>query len=293
MLHKITLKASGLLVFFLISCWVQAQVNPTHKQDLRFVFMTDIHIQPGVEEQFKKALEKALSLNPDFIITGGDLIMDALGVRKPKADSLYLLYSKIIEPIPVPIYNTLGNHDIWGWGYNQADTLDSDYGYGMYRKYLGDPFQFFSFKGIYFLIVPSVIYKKESVYIGGITEETLNKLKSNLLSIPQDAPLVLISHIPLVTAETQWEEGALVPNHPMNVMGNSEDLIKILSKYNLKLILQGHLHIFEKIEIAGVKIATGGAVSGKWWEGTYKKTYPGFLLVDFLDDRISLNYIEY
>ncbi len=296
MFRKILLRISGLLLYlsFILSIIKsQAQNTSTTGLNFRFVFMTDIHIQPGVENEVQKALEKAATFQPDFIITGGDLIMDALKVEKDKADSLFKLYKKTIDRSRIPVYNTLGNHDSWGWGLKNADTLDPDYGYGMFKRYLGNPFRLFSHKGYYFLILPSVIYNSGSAYVGGFSYETLKQVKETLQTIPKEAPLVLITHIPIVTAETQWEEGALIPNHPMTAVGNSSELLNLLSEHNLKLILQGHLHIYERIEIAGVQIITGGAVSGKWWQGVYKKTPRGFLLVDVTDSSISSQYISY
>jgi len=53
-------------------------------------FMTDIHVQPerGAVEGFTMALESANGLKPDFIMTGGDLVMDALAVDYERASSL-------------------------------------------------------------------------------------------------------------------------------------------------------------------------------------------------------------
>ncbi|MGC8865031.1 MAG: metallophosphoesterase family protein [Bacteroidales bacterium] len=273
---------------------VNAQSAPTSaNQPLRFVFMTDLHVQPGVEQEMKKALDKAATLHPNFIITGGDLIMDALEADKKTAENLFSLYQNLMSESRLPVYNTPGNHDVWGWGLKNVDTLDPDYGLGMFGKRWGNPYQLFSHQGIYFMLVPSMVYNQGSAYVGGFSEKTLQWAEENLKNIPKEAPIVLVSHIPLVTAETQWEEGALQPNHPMAVVGNSRDLLKLFEGRPLKLILQGHLHIWEKIEIAGVQIITGGAVSGKWWQGAYKGTPPGFVLVTITGNDIQAEYITY
>ena len=86
------------------------------KDAFSVAFMTDIHIQP--ELNAAKGLEKALDtiniLKPDFIITGGDLIMDALATPYARVDSLYNLYSKTVRKANMPVYNTIGNHrDLW------------------------------------------------------------------------------------------------------------------------------------------------------------------------------------
>ena len=82
----------------------------------RFVFMTDIHVRPEMRasEGFAAAIEKVNSLNPDFVITGGDLIIDALEQRFTRADSMYDLYDDLSKQFNMPVYNTIGNHEVFG-----------------------------------------------------------------------------------------------------------------------------------------------------------------------------------
>src|SRR5512133_3578605 len=68
------------------------------KDAFSVAFMTDIHLQPGRDavEGFTQSLDTVNSMKPDFILTGGDLIMDALGQRYGRADSLYNLYQEVV-----------------------------------------------------------------------------------------------------------------------------------------------------------------------------------------------------
>ena len=81
-----------------------------------FLFMTDIHLQPesGATDGFKMAIDTANKLDADFVLTGGDLIMDALGVSFNRADSLYQLYVETTKNFNIPVYNTIGNHELFG-----------------------------------------------------------------------------------------------------------------------------------------------------------------------------------
>ena len=56
--------------------------------EFTFVFMTDIHLQSEKHavDGFLQAIDSVNELNPDFVITGGDLIMDALGQPYRRAD---------------------------------------------------------------------------------------------------------------------------------------------------------------------------------------------------------------
>ena len=82
-------------VFFFLGC-SGALVHTRQQQeyDFSFVFMADIHLTPerNAVQGFKKAIKTVNNLAPDFVITGGDLIMDALEQTYERADSLYNLY---------------------------------------------------------------------------------------------------------------------------------------------------------------------------------------------------------
>ena len=109
---KASLTSSLIIVIFIlafISCTKQSE-------SFTFVFMTDIHVQPEkrAAEGFRSAIDKVNSINPDFVITGGDLIMDALGQTQGRSDSLYNLYQNLMAQFKMPVYNTMGNHEVFG-----------------------------------------------------------------------------------------------------------------------------------------------------------------------------------
>ena len=60
---------------------------------------------------------------------------------------------------------------------------------------------------------------------------------------------------------------------------NARQVLELFRGHNLRLVLQGHLHYFEDIYVNGIHFITGGAIAGAWWEGPYRDTKPGYLLV--------------
>ena len=72
-------------------------------KNFRFVFMTDIHIERRrrAVEGFKQAIEHVNNLKPkpDFVITGGDLVMDILNKDFEKADMLIELYKETVKEL--------------------------------------------------------------------------------------------------------------------------------------------------------------------------------------------------
>src|SRR5210317_1969544 len=107
------------------------QCEEAKEDSFSFVFMTDIHLQPerNAPEGFRQAISYVNKLKPDFVITGGDLIMDALGQRYSRADSLYKLYDGFSHDFNMPLYNTMGNHEIYGI-YNSANASPTHPEYG-------------------------------------------------------------------------------------------------------------------------------------------------------------------
>ena len=72
----LTIRLVGLISLINISCTTKKEAKP----DFTFVFMTDIHLSPekSAPVGFQQAIDTVNRLNPAFVITGGDLIMDAL-----------------------------------------------------------------------------------------------------------------------------------------------------------------------------------------------------------------------
>jgi len=68
------------------------------KDSFSFVFITDIHLQPekNAPVGFKQAIDSINKLNPDFVLTGGDHIMDALG-QSYSVQIRYIIFTKTLR----------------------------------------------------------------------------------------------------------------------------------------------------------------------------------------------------
>src|SRR5258705_4964705 len=94
--------------------------SDSKKQPIRVAHLTDIHVKPdiNIEAAVAKAMHHAQILLPEvnFIINGGDSIMDALEADKEKTQMQWDLFTSILKKeISLPVYHCIGNHDIWGW----------------------------------------------------------------------------------------------------------------------------------------------------------------------------------
>jgi Icc protein len=283
-------------VLLLASLSNSCKKTPAGHPDFSFAFLTDIHVQPELNatEGFEKAIARVNELNPDFVITGGDLIMDALAQSYGRADSLYDLYTETIKDFSMPVYNTIGNHEVFGY-YPESgvDSSHPEYGDKMYENRLGKRYYAFDQHGWRFYILDSVDEWEEGGYYGYVDREQLSWLKEDLRELDPGTPIVISLHIPLLTVQTQLHEGATAPSSRGSVITNSREVLELFNGHNLKLVLQGHLHAYEDIYVNGIHFITGGAVCAKWWSGPRHGMEEGFLMVHVSGDEIDSEYIDY
>ena len=301
LLMKLFFRYNALIVIgciVVLSCSRSPKAGVTTNTDsaFTFAFMSDIHLQPELNAttHFQNVIDTVNKLKTDFVLTGGDLVKDALAVKQSRADSLFTLYTQEIKSFNVPVYNAIGNHDVFGIykesGVSSDNTL---FGKKMYEKYIGKRYYWFEHKGWKFFILDVIDVSEPGKYKGNIDSVQLAWLKNEVAKTPVDMPLVVACHIPLLTTLPQFENGALTPNTEGLVVENSKQILDAFAGHNLKLVLQGHLHILESVYIGGVQFIIDGAVSGKWWNGPNMGTKEGFVLLTMGKKDFSWKYIEY
>ena len=290
------LAAAHVVIILIILSFSGCKDEKKEKDAFSVAFLTDIHLQleDDAVKGFTQALDTVNALNPDFIITGGDLIMDALEQSHGRADSLYNLYMEVVKKSKSPVYNTMGNHEIYGiYNKSGADIANPEYGEKMFEKRLGKSYYSFEHKGWKFMIINSIEDTKKGGYIGQVDTAQISWIKSELKKTAPPTPLVLSTHIPFITASTQKYDGSTLPNDSSLVVFNSKEVISLFTGYNLKLVLQGHLHTVEDIYIDGIHFITGGAVSGGWWRGPNRGFEEGFVYITFGNDAFRWRYVDY
>ncbi|MEN8225596.1 MAG: metallophosphoesterase, partial [Bacteroidota bacterium] len=266
------------------------------KESFSFAFMTDIHLQPeqNAVEGFRAAITEVNALKPEFVITGGDLIMDALGVGYGRADSLYNLYEEVSKDFDMPVYNTIGNHEVFGvYEKSGIEPDHPEYRFGMFKKRLGDTYYAFDHKGWHFVILNSVQETDDRHYIGMIDAEQMEWIENDLLEVDSGTPIVISTHIPFITVFTQILYGEYAPDYHGLVVENAREVLDLFTDHNLKIVLQGHLHYMEDIDVYGTHFITVGAVSGRWWNGANDNIEEGFLMVNVHGDDYCWEYVDY
>lgn len=265
----------------------------------RFVHFTDPHIQPelGAADGVAMAVRKLLSLRPrpDFVLTGGDHVMDLLKVTRERANLQFRLLEEALRPLEMPVFPAVGNHDVFGWSTDSPITeSDPEYGKRMFEERFakGPLYRSFEHKGWRFIVLDSIQAKGRD-YTLGIDDAQLTWLSSELEKAGR-VPTVVMSHAPILTAFVQYTEGATAATSPKLIAANGREVQALLAKHNVKAVLQGHTHVVEEIDYLGTKYITGGAVSGDWWKGPRLAVHPeGFAVFDVDGDRLSWQYVPY
>lgn len=286
------------LLLSLVGGGCLSRTQPT----FRFVFMTDIHIQPernGVQG-FEAAIKHVNQLDPkpDFVITGGDHVMDALGADFSRADSLYEIFLKSCELFEMPVYHCLGNHEVFGiYKSSGVSPKHPEFEKQMYRNRMAQDstYRSFNHKGWHFMLLDPIAIDKnhpKGKYYGHIDSVQMQWICDDLSKIDTNKPVVMATHIPLVSASAQLTNGAH-KGPGDHVVDNAMKLLMNAQKNALKLVLQGHLHLVESMTMKETTYITGGAVSGAWWKGPRGGFEEGYVVVDVHGDSFDWEYVDY
>ena len=275
---------------------------------IRIAHLTDIHLKADktAEDGFARALQSANALNPkpNFIINGGDAIMDALEKSKEEVKVQWASFKNIVKNNnSLPIANVIGNHDIWGW-FNKTENLKSDrlYGKTWVMEELKMPKRYYAFErnNWKFIILDSVQLNPNGGYIAFIDVEQLEWLKAELAKTPTTMHISIVSHVPIFSACAGLFYGKTEQNGDLlthrNIMHTDFFKLKNLFKNhpNIRVCLSGHVHLQDEVKYLGITYYCNGAVCGNWWKGSFQDFPPAYAVIDYYGDgsfdRCFVNY---
>lgn len=282
----------------------------SRSRSLRVVHMTDIHVQP--ERRAAEGLDAALAHiqsleeQPQLILTGGDHIMDSFSRDETRTRVQWDLLTKGFQNgCSVPVMHALGNHDVWGWNRRKSKTSGDEPMWG--KKWaldqLGMARTYHSFDrgGWHFVCLDSVDHDPNNPdgYIGRLGEEQIDWLERDLATVPSSTPVLVLSHIPILTVT-----GVLTPpdektnNYACSGGTMHADSVAIRDVFarhpNVKVCLSGHTHRIDRVDFKGVSYLCNGAVSGNWWKGVHYECAEGYSVLDLYDDGSFDNrYVTY
>ncbi|MGV3619156.1 MAG: metallophosphoesterase family protein [Fimbriimonas sp.] len=280
-----------------------AAATPPRKRVLRVAHLTDIHVidESGAPEGMAMAFRHAQRDKPDLILTGGDMIMDALNTEKAAIQQQWDIFNRVLkENLKTPIRHCIGNHDVFGWEAPEKYASEAKYGkvWAMEQFGLTKPYYSFDQGGWHFIVLDS-IYDMKGGYSGRLDDAQFEWLQGDLKATPAKTPVLVVSHIPIVGACAYFDG----PNEktgtwvvPAALMHSDARRIKdlFLKHPNVKVCLSGHEHLRDDVLYNGVHYICDGAVCAKWWGGDYQECTYGYGRLDLYDDgTFDHRYVTY
>ncbi|HSN54679.1 MAG TPA: metallophosphoesterase [Candidatus Sulfomarinibacteraceae bacterium] len=264
---------------------------------LRLVFYTDVHAR--TEWQTPRAMaEAAAAINrerADLVVAGGDLITDGFQSAAATVEPRWRAYLEMHRAIEAPVAAVIGNHDLVAARPEDGSEPSPD-PRSQFRTKLGveRTWRSVDAAGYRLFLLDSVEVSGDDLkYHGRISAEQLGWLRAELRRTDGDTPLVVATHLPLLTGFYQATEGATGAAPANRVVVNNREVLELFADHNLLLVLQGHLHVDEMLRWRSTTFITGGAVSGKWWRGSWHGTPEGFGVVTLRPDRVEWEYKSY
>lgn len=264
---------------------------------LRLVFYSDVHAR--TEWDTPKALASAADAineqRPDIVVACGDLITDGFQSSAETVAPRWDAYMKMHRSLDGEVHAAIGNHDLVA-AIPEDGSEPSDDPRRIFRERLGVARTYYSFDalGYHFMLLDSInILGEKSKYQGLIDLEQMQWIEEDLAGLSQETPIILALHIPLLTGFFQATAGATIAAPAGRVVVNNIDVFNLFKNHNLMLVLQGHLHVTEMLRWKNMTFITGGALSGKWWRGSYHDTPEGFNLVVLNGNNIEWDYLTY
>ena len=258
-----------------------------------FIFLTDCHLEPELDgiHGTSLAMTKARAVKADFAIQGGDHVFDSLGVPKARALALFDQYDKTEQQLGLKVHHTIGNHDVCGI-YTASGVQPDDplYGKKLFESRFGKTFYSFDHRGYHFIVLDSIGLTDNHKYEARIDADQLAWLSADLAATPAGTPIVVTTHIPLVTALQSYSDTdpkVLATSYSFH---NGPEAIRLFAGHNVLGVLQGHTHVNERVDWHGVPYITSGAVCGNWWKGTRLGTPEGFTVVSLANGKLTTRY---
>jgi len=290
--HALTLSAAPLLAG---ASRLEAQRIPKidPSRDFDFVFFTDTHLEPelGAADGCARCFSQINEAHPEFCIAGGDQVFDVCEQDLTRARSLFTLYRKTEAELACKVHHTIGNHDVIG--INQKSPIepgDVEYGKKLYQDNFGKLYYSFDHKGWHFVVLDSIGIEYYKILNPHFDGEQLRWLESDLAAVGTTRPVIVVTHVPIASIlGSLSSEGGRGP-----IVANAYSVHSILARHNVKLVLQGHLHVWEKSQYRGVDYLIGGAVCGFWWKGKMEDgSSEGYTLCQVRGDQVFTSYVTY
>lgn len=244
--------------------------------EFTFAQITDVHLDADHLSDFNEIIAELNRLSPDFVVATGDLVARGDKAAVAEAEEWFNMYREAIAQLDMPVFNTVGNHDVVG--INRDDVAETDPGYGkdLFISLFGPSYYSFDWGGYHCVVLdPNDMVEGQQLY--QISAVQLQWLEEDL-KLRKESPLLVFYHEPTVT----WR--------------NRDAALDTLEQHDTSMFC-GHLHQDALVAGSGEGAATTlteqmtGAFCGEWWYGPNPDGRPaGYRLVSVNGNEMDSLY---
>jgi Icc protein len=184
----------------------------------------------------------------------------------------------------MPVYYTMGNHEIVGvLAESGMDIRDPMWGKGMYDKLHGNTYYTFTHSGWKFFVLDGIkVLEKERNYTQGVDSLQMEWLKKELLLTDKTTPLIISIHTPLINPHAINDPEAHMLSR------TSESVLNLFREHNLKIVLEGHTHLYMNLLFEGIHYISGGSTA---YTPDLDIHNDGFILINILNNKETIQFI--
>jgi hypothetical protein len=162
----------------------------------------------------------------------------------------------------MPVRNSVGNHEMM---YTKENPRDD------FQQLFGPTYYSFDVGQVHYVTLEGCrVDRLENGYknvVGLLSARELNWLEHDLKNVPDGTTTVVAVHIPLVSDYPERRD-TTSEKAPYWVIQNADRVIELLSKHNVSLVLQGHLHENNRMFSKGIEFVESNSICGTWWKSS-------------------------
>lgn len=270
---------------------------------LRLAHLTDVHVQleRGADDGLRQALQHMQGLDPapQLLLNGGDAVMNATDAPPPRIDAQWAVWHEAFKSDGfAAVRHCLGNHDVISWA--SEDPAAQEHKRRAVTE-LSMPERYYSFdmEGWHFVVLDSC-QPLDGGYTARLDEAQYRWLAADLEATPAAQPVLVLSHVPILTVTGHIYDDQRVRDHHWHIPGDwvHTDAFRLQDLFtrhpNVRLCLSGHIHLRDRCQYNGVTYICGGALCAGWWGGDLQQCDEGYGVVDlYADGSFDYQYLAF